>query len=106
MWRGSFFSVRKMCDNFKSRFTFEQWNTVWFRNKKLKKINTYIWRGRWRNAVGVVYSTKTDTLQPGLEYDNFKTCHKSDISKCISWMNGWFSGGNIWVLWKVKSRPI
>jgi hypothetical protein len=31
---------------------------------------------------------KAETLQPGLELDNFKPRLKSDIFKCISWLNG------------------
>ncbi len=47
-------------------------------------------------AIGDIYFTKklrAVTLQPGLEFDNFKTQLKSCIFKCISWLNGSFFGG-------------
>ncbi len=47
-----------------------------------------------QKAIGGIYFTKkwrTETLQPGLEFGNFKL--KSGIFKCISWLNGPFSSG-------------
>ncbi len=35
-----------------------------------------------------------ETLQPGLEFDNFKPRFKSGIFKCISWLNGLFLGSD------------
>ncbi len=53
-----------------------------------------------QKAIGGIYFTKkwrAGTLQPGLEFDNFKPRLKSGIFKCISWLNGssfegWWSG--------------
>ncbi len=61
------------------------------------------WKKHWsewarcQKAVGGIYFTKkwrTDTLQPGLEFDNFKLRLKSCIFICISWLNGSFFGGD------------
>jgi hypothetical protein len=51
---------------------------------------------RCQKASGGIYSTKKrrpETLQPGLEFDNFKPRLESCIFKCISWLNGSFFGG-------------
>jgi hypothetical protein len=32
--------------------------------------------------------------EPGFEFDNFKPRLKSRIFKCISWLNGYFFGGD------------
>jgi hypothetical protein len=56
-----------------------------------------------------IYFTKklrAETLQPGLEFDNFKPLLKSGIFKGISWLNGLFFGVMIGVFWKRESRPI
>jgi hypothetical protein len=40
---------------------------------------------------GGIYFTKkrrAETLQPGLEFDNFKPQLNSGIFKCICWLNG------------------
>ncbi len=37
---------------------------------------------------------RAETLQPGLEFDNFKPRLESGIFKCISWINGSFLGGD------------
>jgi hypothetical protein len=42
MWRWSFSGVRKLRDNFKPRFAFQQQNSGYARNKKLKKKKTLI----------------------------------------------------------------
>ncbi len=52
---------------------------------------------RGQKAFGGIYFTKkwrAETLQPGLEFDNFKPRLKSGIFKCISWLNGLFFGGD------------
>jgi hypothetical protein len=45
-----------------------------------------------QKAIGGIYFTKkwwrAQTLQPGLEFDNFKPRLESGIFKCISWLNG------------------
>ncbi len=55
------------------------------------------WKKHWSNwpqcqkAIGEVYFTKKwkgDTLQPGLEVDNFIPWLKSRFFKCISWLSG------------------
>ncbi len=55
---------------------------------------------RCQKAIGDIYFTKkgrAETLQPGLELDNFQRRLKSGIFKCISWLNssffllGWWS---------------
>jgi hypothetical protein len=46
---------------------------------------------RCQEAIGGIYFTKTwraETLEPGLEVDNFKPRLESGIFKCISWLNG------------------
>ncbi len=42
MWRWSFHGVRKLRENLKSRFAFQQWNKGWSWNKKLKKALIWI----------------------------------------------------------------
>jgi hypothetical protein len=52
---------------------------------------------QFQEAIGGIYFTKkwrAETLQPGLEVDNFKPRFKSSIFKSISWLNGSFSGGD------------
>jgi hypothetical protein len=52
---------------------------------------------RCQKAIGGIYFTKkwrAETLQRGLEFDNFKPRLKSGIFKCISWLNGSSLGGN------------
>ncbi len=52
-----------------------------------------------QKAIDGVYFTKkwrAETLQPGLEFDNFKPRLESGIFKCISWLNGLFFGGWWW----------
>ncbi len=51
---------------------------------------------RCQKASGDIYFTKkwrAETLQPGLEFGNFKPRLKSCIFECISWLNGSFFGG-------------
>jgi hypothetical protein len=46
---------------------------------------------RCQKAVGGIYFTtkwRAETLQPGLECDNFKPRLKRGIFNCISWLNG------------------
>ncbi len=55
---------------------------------------------RCQKAIGGIYFTKqwrAETLQPGLEFDNFIPWLESCMFKCISWLNGsvflwWWSG--------------
>jgi hypothetical protein len=64
---------------------------------------------QWQKAICGIYFTKkwrTETLQPGLAFDNFKPQLKSSIFKCISWLNGSFLGGDDLGFWKTESRPI
>ncbi len=64
---------------------------------------------RCQKAIGGIYFTKkwrAETLQPGLEFDNFKPRLESGIFKCIYWLNGSFLGVMIGVFWKRKSRPV
>ncbi len=68
------------------------------RNKTLKK-HLSEW-ARCQKAIGGIHFTnkwRAETLQTGLEFDNFKPRLKSGIFKCISWLNGslfegWLSG--------------
>jgi hypothetical protein len=89
MWRWSFSGVRKLHDNLKPRFAFQQWNRCQSWEKKLKKhLSEWAW---CQKAIGGFYFTKkwrAETLQPGLEFDNFKPRLKSGIFKCISWLQG------------------
>ncbi len=51
-----------------------------------------------QKAIGGIYFTKkwrTETLQPGLGFDNFKPWLESNIFKCISCLNGLFFGGDV-----------
>ncbi len=51
---------------------------------------------RCQKAIGGIYFTRrcrAETLQRGLEFDNFQQRLKSGIFKCISWVNGSFFGG-------------
>jgi hypothetical protein len=48
---------------------------------------------RCQEAIGGIYFTKkqrAETLQRGLEFDNFKPRLESGIFKCMSWLNGSF----------------
>ncbi len=52
---------------------------------------------RCQKAIGCIYFTKkvrAETLQTGLEFDNFKPRFKSSILKCIYWLNCSFFGGD------------
>jgi hypothetical protein len=52
---------------------------------------------RCQEAIGGIYFTKkwrAETIQPGLEFDNFKPWLNSGIFKCISWLNVSFLGGD------------
>jgi hypothetical protein len=94
MWRWSFSGVRELRDNVKPLFAFKQWNKGKTWNKKLKKHLTD-W-ARCDKAIGGICFTKkwrAVTLQPGLEFDNFKSRLKSCIFKCIFRLNGSFFGG-------------
>ncbi len=49
-----------------------------------------------QKAIGGINFTKkwrAETLQPGLDFDNFKHRLKSSIFNCISWLNGSFFWG-------------
>jgi hypothetical protein len=65
---------------------------------------------RCQKAIGGVYFTnmwRAETLQPGLEFNNFKPRLEGGIFKCISWLNGsLFWEVMIGVFWKGLSRPI
>ncbi len=53
-------------------------------------------RAPCEKAVGGIYFTKkwrAETLQPVLEFDNFKPRLESCILNCIPWLNGPFFGG-------------
>ncbi len=59
------------------------------------KKHLFEW-ARCQEAIGGSYFTKkwrSETLQPGLEFDNFKPRLKSSIFKCISLLNGSFFRG-------------
>jgi hypothetical protein len=65
---------------------------------------------RCQKAISGIYFTKkwrAETVQPSLEFDNFKSRLKTDIFKCISWLNGLLLlGVMIRVFWKRESIPI
>ncbi len=76
-------------------FAFQQWNRCWSWFKKMKK-HWSEW-ARCQEDIGGIYLTKkwrAETLQPSLEFVNFKPRHKSGIFKCISWLNGSFLEGD------------
>ncbi len=53
--------------------------------------------GQCQKAIGGIYFTnkwRAETLQPGLEFDNFKPRLQSGIFKAISWLHGLFYGGD------------
>ncbi len=52
-----------------------------------------------QKAIEDLYFTKkwrAETLQPDLQFDNFKPQLESDIFRCISWLNGTFFWGWWW----------
>ncbi len=54
-----------------------------------------IWMSSMSESHWCIYFTKkwrAGTLQPGLEFDNFKPRLESGTLKCISWLNGSFLG--------------
>ncbi len=62
-----------------------------------------------QKVLGGIYFTKkwrAETLQPGLEFDNFKPRLKSGIFKCIFWLNVFLYWVMIGVFWKRESSPI
>jgi hypothetical protein len=62
---------------------------------------------RCEKAIGGFYFTKkwrAETLQPGLEFDNFKPRLKSVVFKCISLLNGSFLRVMIGVFWKSEVK--
>ncbi len=67
----------------------------------------YEWARRQEAIAGVHFTKKwrVETLQPGLEFDNFKPRLKICIFKYISWLNGSLFG-MIGVFWKRESRHI
>ncbi len=96
MWRWSFSNFRVLRDNLKLRFAFQLWKRRLSWNKKLKK-HLSEWAS-CQKAIGGIYFTKkrrAETLQPGLEFDNFKSRLQSGIFRCISWLNSsFFRGGD------------
>jgi hypothetical protein len=44
-------------------------------------------------VVSISQTRRAETLQPGLEFDNFKPPLESSIFECISWLNGSFFWG-------------
>ncbi len=77
------------------RLAFQQLNMGWSWNEKLKIALSWM-SSICQKAIGGIYVTekwRADTLQPGSEFDKFKPRHESCIFKCISWLNGSFSGG-------------
>jgi hypothetical protein len=64
--------------------------------KEAEKKHLPDW-ARYQKAIGDIYFTKkwrAETLQPGLEFDNFKPRLTSSIFKSISWRKGSFLGDN------------
>ncbi len=66
-------------------------------------------RARRQKAIGGIYFTnkwRSETLQPGLEWDNLGPRLKRGIFECISSLNGLVFGVR-WsgVFWKRESRP-
>jgi hypothetical protein len=79
---------------FQTLIPFPEVNRSYSWNKKLEKYHSSDW-DRCQKAIGGIYFTRkwrAETLQPGLEFDNFKPRLKSGIFKCISWLNGSFFG--------------
>ncbi len=95
MWRWSFSGVRELRVNFKPRLAFQQWNRgLSWRRSWRKHFSEW---ARCQKAIGGIYFTnksRAQTLQPGLELDNFKQRLKSCIFKCISWLNALFFWGD------------
>jgi hypothetical protein len=94
MWRWSFSGVRELRDDSSNPSLLSTWETG---------VNPGIrsWKKRWyewawcQKAIGGIYITKrwrTETLQPGLEFDDFKPRLESGIFKCIFWLNRSFFG--------------
>jgi hypothetical protein len=72
------------------------------------KMHLFEW-AQCQEAIGGIYFTKkwrAETLQSGLEFDNFKPRLESGIFDCIFWLNGSFLGMMMGVFWKRESRPI
>jgi hypothetical protein len=89
--RWSFSSIHKLRDNIKQRFALQQWNGVNPDMRSWKKHSSE-W-ARCQKAIGGIYYTKewrAETLQPGLEFDNFKPQLESSVFKCIIWPSGLF----------------
>ncbi len=104
MWRWSFFCVRELRDIFKPQSTFQLWNRVDPGIRSWKKHSSD-W-ARCQKAIGGISFTKkwrAETLQPGLEFDNFNPRLESSIFKCISWLNGSFFFGGWWSWFSERS---
>jgi hypothetical protein len=76
-------------------FAFQQWNRGQSWTKKLSKA--LIWmsslsESHWWYRIYVTKKWRAATLQPGLEFDDFKPRLESGIFKCISWLNGSYFG--------------
>jgi hypothetical protein len=64
-------------------------------NKKVKTEKHLSECARCQKAIGCIYfeiKWKVETLQPVLEFDNFKPMLKSGLFNCISWMDVSFLG--------------
>jgi hypothetical protein len=72
-----------------SLFSSKAGDSLWIRSGE-RHLSDW---ARCQKAIDGIYFTKkwrAETLQPGLEFDNFKPRLKSGIFKCISWLNGSF----------------
>jgi hypothetical protein len=95
IWKWSFSDVRELIDNFRPHFAFQHWNRGSFWNKKLKKHSSD--RARCQKVVGGIYFTKkwrAETLQPGLEFDDFKHWLKVISSNASPGWTVHFLGGD------------
>jgi hypothetical protein len=98
MWRWSFFGVRELLDIFKTLcFPAMKRGLILKKKKKKKKKKLKLHFSdlvQCQKAIGDIYFTKkwwrAETLQPGLEFDNFKPRLESCIFNCISCLNGFF----------------
>ncbi len=99
--------LRGSRDNFKPRFAFQQSNRgiSWDKKLKIARIRmSSMSESDWWYLLHK--ERRAETLQSGLEFDNFKPRLTSSIFKYISWLIGSFHGGDFFVYWHILTRKI
>ncbi len=88
-----FFFLQLLFSSFFCRTRFNDSKTFW------KRDSRFPWGPKWGALmVWLIFfiQRRGVSLQPGLEFNNFKPWIKSCVFKCISWLSGSFFGRDDW----------